>query len=457
MKQILQGIKMKKFFITFFILMISTIPAFSENIDAIINKSEISKNATVSVSLRKLNSGNVVYEKDSKKLLHPASTLKAFTTPVIANQLGSNYKFKTQIYKTKDNDVYLKLSGNPALTSKDLRSLITSLYGAGIKEINHFYIDDSIMDNQEYGTGWMWDDEILTYIPKYSRYNIDENIFSITVKPSLENKNINIETPKNYNVIVENKLKLGTKNNIIVERNFWEGMEKITLLGSVKTNEVIKVPVFNPKKYFISAIQDIINTSNISYYGTYGNKIVPADAILVKEIETSVEGFYPLIMKNSNNMITETLFKISGGKYKQLQGKTSYAIEAFNDYYKNIGVSVDDIIIADGSGVSRNDLISTNWMTEALYKINKNDKYYNYKEYFNIPNEGTMLNRLFDLRDFLWTKTGTLSNISGLTGYIKSKNGNEYAFAILIQNTNKPISEAKKLEDEIIKTIYNKY
>ena len=448
---------MKKIFLTILILIIGSIPAFSENIESLINKSEISKNATVSVSLRKLNDGNVIYEKDSKKLLHPASTLKAFTTPVISNILGSNYKFKTQIYKTKNNDVYLKLSGNPSFTSKDLRNLITSLYGAGIKEINRFYIDDSVMDNQEYGIGWMWDDEVISYIPKYSRYNLDGNIFSITIKPSLENKTIKIESPKNYNVIIENKLKIGAKNNILVERNFWEGMEKITLVGSVKTNEVLKVPVFNPKKYFISAIQDIINTSNINYYGTYGNKAVPADAVLVNEIETSVEGFYPQIMKDSNNLVTETLFKIAGGKYKQLQGKTSYAVEALEDYYKNIEVSTDDIIIVDGSGVSRNDLISTNWMTEALFKINKNDKYYNYKEFFNIPNEGTLSNRLLELRDSLWAKTGTLSNISGLTGYIKSKSGNEYAFAILIQNTNKPSSEAKKLEDEIVKTIYNKY
>ena len=112
----------------------SAVSVYSKNLDMIVKNSEISKTTTVAVSLRNLNNGHVVYENESKKLLHPASTLKAFTTPVILNQLGNNYNFKTQIYRL-GNDVYLKLSADPYLTSKDLRSLITSLRGAGIKQI----------------------------------------------------------------------------------------------------------------------------------------------------------------------------------------------------------------------------------------------------------------------------------------------------------------------------------
>ena len=432
---------MKKFIIILVLILINAIPAFSKNLNSLIEKSDISKNATVSVSVRKLSNGNVVYEKNSKKLLNPASTLKTFTTPVIFNQLGENYRFKTQIYRL-NKDVYLKLSGDPSLTSSDLRNLITS---AGIKNIEHFYIDDSVMDNKEYGVGWMWDDEYLSFMPKYSRYNLDGNLFSITVKPLPDKKTVQTEKPKGYNVIVENKLSLGAKNDITIQRNFWEGVEKIALSGTVNSQETLKIPVYNTKRYFISSIQDILNTSNINYYGSFENKKVPYEAEFVKEISTPVKDFYSEIMKNSNNMISETLFKIAGGNYKQLSATTDYGIEAFNNYYKNIGINTDEIIIVDGSGVSRYNLLSTNWQTEALYKINKNEKYFIYKEYFNIPNEGTKTNRLFELRDSLWAKTGTMSNISGLTGYIQTKKGNEYAFAVLIQNSDKPISELKNL------------
>ena len=53
----------------------------------------------------------------------------------------------------------------------------------------------------------------------------------------------------------------------------------------------------------------------------------------------------------------------------------------------DIGVETSDIVLVDASGVSRNDLLSTDWMSGALYKINKNDKTFNYKEIFNIPKE----------------------------------------------------------------------
>ena len=166
---------------------------------------------------------------------------------------------------------------------------------------------------------------------------------------------------------------------------------------------------------------------------------------------------YPMIMENSNNMTAETLFKIAGGKYWNTTGTTYSGIQAFYDYYKNIGIDTENINIVDASGVSRYNLLYTDWMTEALCKINKKDKDYKYKERFNIPNRGTLENRLFELRDYLWAKTGTLANTSGITGYITTKRGNDYAFAILIQNTNKPSAEVKKLEDEILTTIFNKY
>ena len=447
---------MKKIFLTGLLLLMSGTFALADSIDSVIKKSEISKNATVSVSLRKLESGNIVYENESHKLMNPASTLKAFTTPVIYKQLGDNYSFKTQMYKS-GNSAYLKLSADPLFTSKMLKNLIGSLKNAGLKKPDRIYIDDTVADDKEYGIGWMWDDEVSPYMPKFSRYNLDRNIFSLSVEPSNDKKSVIIKPPYEYNVSVINKLKYGTKNNINVSRNFWDGLEKVTLSGTVNSKTEIKIPAFNQKRYFMSILQDIMNYSGVTYYGSFDSKKTPAGATLIREEITSINNLYPLIMENSNNMVSETLFKIAGGKYMNTTATTYGGIQAFKEYYKNIGVNIDDIIIVDASGVSRNDLLTTDWMTDALCKINKNDKNFNYKEYFNIPNRGTLTNRLFELRDYLWAKTGTLANISGLTGYIKTKSGNEYAFAILIQNTNKTESQTKKLEDEIITTIYNKY
>lgn len=447
---------MKKIIVIIATMFIAINSVYANSIETIIKKSTISKNATVSVSIRKLTTGNTLYEKEANKLLNPSSTLKAFTFPVILNELGEEYNFRTQIYK-HNKDAYMKLSGDPILTARNMRHLIRALRGVELKQPSKFYIDDTAMDDLEFGIGWQWDDEISTHMPKVSAYNLDGNIYTIAIQPSTDKKSIQIKPPYEYNVAIDNKLKIGTQNKILVRRNFWEGADKITLYGTVATPTEIRIPTYNQKRYFIKAMQTNMNNANVRYYGTFDSKKTPEDAQLVQEYTSPIKPMYSQIMKNSNNMITETLFKTAGAKFTNAQGTTNNGIEAFKNYYKNIGVDVNDIIIVDASGVSRNDLLTTDWMSNALVKINKNDKNFDYKKHFNKPNEGTMVNRLFDLRDFLWAKTGTLANSSGLTGYITTKNGNEYAFAILIQNTNLPISEAKKLEDEIITTLYNKY
>ena len=447
---------MKKILTALTTLIFAVSPVFAESIESVIQKSPVSKNATVSVSVRSLNSGHVIYENESNKLLNPASTLKLFTYPVILNQLSDSYDFVTGVYKDGVDTVYLKVSGDPAFSTKALKDLMRGLRNADVKQPQKFYIDDTALDDIEYGIGWQWDDEVSTFIPKVSRYNIDTNIYTLGIQLSQDKKSVTLKQPYNYNVAVVNRLQPGSKNNIIVKRNFWEGAEKVTLSGTVSSSTSVRIPAYNQKRFFLSSLQEAMNNANIRYFSTIQSKKIPTNATLVQEYKTNVKPMYSQMLKNSNNMVAETLFKTAGGKYINGQGSFGAGVEAFKNYYKNIGVNTDDIIIVDGSGVSRNDLLTTDWMTNALVKISKNDSNFK-KQNLMKPNEGTMKDRLFDLRDYLWAKTGTLANTSGLTGFLTTKSGNELVFAILIQNTNLPEAEAKKLEDEILMTLYKKY
>ena len=173
----------------------------------------------------------------------------AFTTPVIYSMLGKDYQFKTQVYK-RGNDAYLKLSADPTLTTRNLRHLIRAYRRYDLKQPDKFYIDDSIVDNQEYGIGWQWDDEVSPLIPKNSSYNIDGNIYALTITPSNDKKSVKITQPPVYNVGIINKLKVGKTNKIFVQRNFWEGVEKVTLYGTVSTPTTVQVSTYNQKRYF---------------------------------------------------------------------------------------------------------------------------------------------------------------------------------------------------------------
>ena len=94
--------------------------------------------SVVSISIREQKTGKILYSKDDKKLLNPASNLKLLAFAPIIDTLGEEYKFETQIYK-KGNDLYVKLGADPLLNSSNLRELATSAKEKVNFSIEKFY------------------------------------------------------------------------------------------------------------------------------------------------------------------------------------------------------------------------------------------------------------------------------------------------------------------------------
>ena len=129
---------------------------------------------------------------------------------------------------------------------------------------------------------------------------------------------------------------------------------------------------------------------------------------------------------------------------------------AFYDFYinkLNLNPNYRQIKLEDASGLSRNNLVTVDFMTDAIIKLEKY-KNLNYRNYLTRGNQGTLTNRFIDIRDNIWAKTGTLDGISALAGYILDENNNLIAFTIMIQNYTENNKDAKKLEDEIVYAIY---
>ena len=98
------------------------------------------------------------------------------------------------------------------------------------------------------------------------------------------------------------------------------------------------------------------------------------------------------------------------------------------DFAKNKVIDLSNIKIVDGSGVSKNNITTSKFMTEYLVQISKN---YDYNEVINIlptPNKefGTLKNRMLFLENKLHAKTGTLTDVSALAGYFQTKTGNKF-------------------------------
>ena len=429
--------------------------AFAANgIDKAISKSTV-KRGTISVSVKNLSTGEVVYDLNSDKLVPPASTQKLVTLAAALDMLGTDYAFKTSLYKNVNNELYLKLGADPFLTSKNLDTLMAEAKKKKIVEPKNIYIDDYILDSVEWGEGWQWDDELNPLMTKFGSYNLDGNLLSIVVMPTASDAPAKIYPKKFYPLTFMNMVTTGSANNIEVEKTAVSLPDMLTVKGTVSKPETFEIPVNNLKRYFRLRLEETVNNNKLEYYGNYMQKKTPdKDVYLVYEISHPLQMAVDAVLERSNNLVTETVFKLAGGKFVNNTGSTDAALKMFQAYCEKLNLDTNDIKLVDGSGVSKNNLMSADFMTDFLLAISKHEQFINYKNAMATPGEGTLKDRMLYFNGNLRAKTGTLSDISSIAGYITSQSGNNYAFDIMINDAKTSNEDKKMMEEYIIREIH---
>ena len=137
------------------------------NIDAVLEE-VLFTTASVGIKVVAVETGEVIYEKNSRKLHHPASTTKLFTAATALAKLGSDYQFETTLYADAVVDaevvgnIYLKGRADPVLQPQDIVKLGDALLQMGVKSIQgDVVVDEKYLDAIWEGPGWMWDDRPL--------------------------------------------------------------------------------------------------------------------------------------------------------------------------------------------------------------------------------------------------------------------------------------------------------
>jgi len=417
--------------------------------------------SALSVSIKDVNGGNTAFALNEKMPMTPASTLKIITSSAAVDTLGKDYEFSTKLYKSTNNDLYIKLGADPLLSSSDLDILMETAKQKKITEPKNIYIDDSVFDKVEWGEGWQWDDDLNPLMPKFSAYNLDSNLLKIEVVPNINNTPATIAVKPFYPITFMN----------LVNTNFSSGENKVTLTrnnniapniisaaGSVSKTNILRIPINNPKMYFTIRLNESIRSKKIEYYKSITNALLPDKNIyFVDEINHGIDSAVSLIMKSSNNLAAETLFKLAGAKWAGKQGNLENSLGMLDSYLKKLNINTEDIKIVDGSGVSKNNIMTADFMSEFLVNKAKDENFENYKATFPTPGEGTLKTRMLYFKENLWAKTGTLSDTSAIAGYIKTRKGKTYAFDIMINDAKTSSADKKNIEEQILRNVYMNY
>ena len=372
----------------------------------------------VGVIVKSIEDEEILYEQHEDRLFTPASCIKLFTAAVALHILGAEFCFKTAIYTdgviSGDElfgNLFIKASGDPSLTTKNLKGLFKKIKEKGINRIvGNVYVDTAVFEDSSesyYGNGFCLDDIGKHYMQPISALIVDKN------------------------------------------------MKRV---GRGK-----KIVLLNPHEYFCSMLGKLINNCGISYTKLVAQANTPR---VVQELASHLSAPLPVLLshmlKKSDNLYANAIFKYLGARQSGLRGTWDSGKEVVREFLRTeLDIHQGVYVIEDGAGLSRYNLLSPAHIIKLLTWV------YNNKKIFPIfcaslahsGKDGTLRDRLVEYPGVVVAKTGTMHGISSLSGYICLDSHEPIIFSILLngfiqkKQTDVCLNYKKDIEDTVCMNI----
>jgi D-alanyl-D-alanine carboxypeptidase/D-alanyl-D-alanine-endopeptidase (penicillin-binding protein 4) len=463
---------------------VSTLPEFWNQMDDIFNDPSFS-NANWGVVIQSLETGEYFYKKNEDKLFLPASSLKLFTTAAGLIQLGPEYRFTTNIYKRGiidgsilKGDLIIQGRGDPTISARfyggDMLRLYNlwadSLLNLGIYEISGNIIgDDSEFDDRGLGEGWAWDDESYWYSAQASAISFNDNCVDISVFVKQDKKTSKVFMhPDTKYVTISNEVTVVPKDSttdIDVYRE--RGTNLITVSGTIKVDsDTVRTfcTVNNPTRFAMVVLRNALEKKGITVTGstmTEDDLTLPIDYkhadFLFTNLSPPLREIIKVVNKNSQNFYAEQILKTIGLEAAHY-GTRENGIQAEFDIFKDMGINTDGMVMVDGSGLSRLNLVSPRHFISLLNYMFKSKYYIPYFNSLPIAGvDGTLATRLKNTRAEakIRAKTGYLTAVRSLCGYALTGDNEPVAFSIIVNNFNVPVKLAENVQDLVCLRLSN--
>ena len=435
-------------------------PLLINKINKIIDASEIDLN--MGIKIVSLKNTKTLYAYNSQKLLMPASTNKLYTCAAALHYLGNNHMFKTRVLKNKNNLV-LKGGGDPDLTINQLDSL-ARIVSKNIKKIDTLYLDDTLLDSLNYGEGWMWDEGPWWYAAPIGALSVNDNCIDFYIEPgdigspakisyfpetsyiTFENNSITVNDTLDFNKLKIDRDWIKNSNNFSVTGEIIDTTKKDTLYRNI----------YDPSLFAGTLFRQLLNE-----HGTIVKQLSRKTQDLTDYKELTVHYSDSLIVSAKNLMnesdnLTAELFVKSIGALDTLPGTWDTGLDSIKSFLSSkVKIDTSQIKLADGSGVSRYTLTSSDQLISILtwvYNSKHKDDFMS-----TLPGGGwpksTLEKRLIDEGGKVRAKTGGLSGVQNLAGYIESSKHGPVAFSILMNGYIGSSSKYRYVQNQIVKTI----
>lgn len=447
-----------------------------------LEKSTHLKHASWSFSVKNLSKNVYLLKHQSQLSLTPASTLKLLTTATALEILGKGYQYETKLFYTGkldtvsgilDGDIIIKGGGDPSLRSsyfehqKDnflvlnewVDLIINQLH---IKKIQGAIIADaSAFENEMIPSNWIWGDIGNYYGAGASGLSFMDNMYYLHfrtgragTKASILSTNPEIPGLTFSSEVIAN----GNSDNAYIFGAPYNYERTVT--GSIppyKSKFSIKGSIPDPAWFCAYSL-----TKNLKEKGVVIQEEANTFRLIQKETDqkTLIHTFKSPTLDSiiyftnlkSNNLFAEHLLKtLSMHKYGQ--GTLSAGINELESFWKSKGMDLSGLNIADGSGLSRSNSITTQQQVEVLANMAGSE---NFEAFYNsLPvagKTGSLSNMCKGSKaeNNLRAKSGYISRVRGYTGYVKNTKGDLLAFSMLANNYACTAAQMKNLFEELM-------
>lgn len=457
----------------FFILLLSgvalegaTLADRSSFIESAVEKviAGVAPAAHVGLEVVSLGKGDHVYGRNGEKRYMPGSSLKLFIAGAALDLLGPHYRFETGIY-TDGKDCYLVASGDPSLDAKGLEDLVHQMKQKGVDRIEgNVVLDLEVFDRVEMGPGWMWDEEPAFWCSPLGALNVEHNCMTFSVQPSSEaGRSCYVSFyPECEGIELINRTKTFKKGQGINVRRLVDG--RFELAGSMGVEEeswAVKVPVREPHKFAAAILRELFRKNQIAFDGDVTLGECPKDVMELGMHRSEVlSELLKTLLKESDNLYADTLFKKVGQVRFGAPGTWQKGSRAVREFLaQKVGMDVEEMVVLDGCGLSRYNLVSPRQMVAFLRWVHEGFVYGAvFKEALPIAGiDGTLKGRMKApfLQGKVRAKTGSMTGVSALCGYVEGEEDG-MVFALFANGYVKSGREIKgKLEDEVCHVLVN--
>ena len=464
-----------------------TLPELQAKISEVLAKPELAP-AMVGIKVVSLDTGKVLFEENAEKLLRPASNMKLYTVAAALDRLSPDYRFVTSVYAASRpnaagvvrGDLTIYGRGDPSIAArfnkgdyfKAIDDLAARIVAAGVKRVEGDLVgDESYFVGPKYGAGWNWEDLTWYYGAEVTPLAANDNALDLFVKPgpAVGQPALITTGPPDPLLTIVNKVVTSAKGKPR-ELSIYRGLSDntITITGTIALDDrgyTGGIGISHPALLFVYLLRTSLSQKGVVITGKSRTTGEAQPALISgipisgtngstppyqNEIATFQSPPFSLIaaqtLKPSQNLYTELILRTLGKVTPPpatattsvlAQTSEELGLEAVKSFLKTVGIRPEALSLDDGSGLSRNDMITADASVQLLTFMSKHRYASVFRDALPIAGvDGTLRTRMRGTaaENNVRAKTGSLSSAASLGGYLTTAAGEKLAFSIMVNN-----------------------